>query len=452
MKKFFCILICLLSVCFSGWAVSFASDVKEFSLDNGIRVYYRKAENTDVCGISLVVSGGIIYLPEEKSGLENALFTMMTRGSKFYSNNELKNFKYNTQGSISSSSGTYGSVYSMNCLSKYFDETFERFSDGFLNPGFEEKEYNLLMQEESQSVQYVMNDPESLLFYYAKKMIYDGHPYSTSASVTPDSIENITVKEMKELLDKIQDSRRIKIVACGDFDSDMLYKKLNKAFGRIKTGTYELKSFEVPEIKIEGKPVILSHPDAKKAGYVMRIFPSPSVRNQDYYVCPLINSIYNDVLYNIVREDKGVCYAPSTFNTSSEAAFGGEFLYKVSNLKDFKAAVLQAQKYMKENKIVSTRNSKNEYVFDRIEDRLNGYKNKYINGKYATQATVAGVIGRMCAGLLQFDDVFASDKVTEKVKAVTAEDILRVFNKYWCEQPGMWFAVVAPEEESEICF
>lgn len=72
--------------------------------------------------------------------------------------------------------------------------------------------------------------------------------------------------------------------------------------------------------------------------------------------------------------------------------------------------------------------------------------------KYSTQDTPLGVASRMCAGILQFEDVYASEKLTQKVKSASASDILKVFNEYWQGDSSRWFAVVAPEEENELSF
>ena len=41
----------------------------------------------------------------------------------------------------------------------------------------------------------------------------------------------------------------------------------------------------------------------------------------------------------------------------------------------------------------------------------------------------------------------AYTSMVDKIHAVTEDDVLRVFNKYWIEQPARWFAVVGPESE-----
>ena len=428
------------------------SDVEVVKLDNNIPVYIKNIRDSNVSSISIVVRGGVLYLEPELSGLELALFTMMCRGSKLYSYEEIQNFEYRTLGGVSCNSGRYGSVLTMNCLNKYFDETLNLFVDAFMAPSFGPKEYDLLIQDYNQNVQHMLNEPSSMLFYYANQMVYDGHPYGVSYSVTPDSIKNITIAELKKLHKQILDSRRISIVATGSFNKKELVKKLNAQLGKIPFGDYELKEQEIPSVKIKGNPVVLSHPNARGTGYILRLFNSPSIHSEDYPVCRLIESIYSNILYNVVREKNGICYTPSSFVSSSDAPYGGEYLYRVSNLTDFKSAIKEAQDIMISGKTISSRDKNGNYIFEDLSSRLLGYKNTYINQKYSAQASVSGVNSRMCAGLLQFDDIEASQKLTEKVKKVSVDDILRVFKKYWLTDEYQWFAVVSPEDEGNLKF
>ena len=58
----------------------------------------------------------------------------------------------------------------------------------------------------------------------------------------------------------------------------------------------------------------------------------------------------------------------------------------------------------------------------------------------------------MAGSLLQFGDVSYSDMLTEKVKAITVQDVKRVFKKYWIDESSRWFAVVGPADEEKSTF
>lgn len=429
-----------------------ADSNEKLLLENCIPLYVKKIENSRICAVSIVVSGGILYYSPEYSGIENAVFNMMTAGSKNYSKQQLQSFSYYTQGGISSSSNRYGSTLSMSCIDSYFEQTLDILVDGFINPLFDEKEFALMIQSFNQNVQYILNEPRSMLFYYADKILYEGTPFASETNVTPESIKNITIENMKNFHESLMDSRRISIVAVGNFDENLLVKKLNEKIGKISAKKSDLLKFKEQKLNISGEPVVLFNKDAKKSGFVIRTFDSPSVRSEDYAAARLIELIYSDILYNVVRERDGICYTPSSFVFSSDCAFGVEELYRVSDLKRFNNSLKDSRKIMMEGKVVSGKDSSGNFTFASLEEKLEGYKNKYINMKYSTQDTSLGVASRMCAGILQFEDIYASEKLTQKVKNVTVSDILKVFNEYWQGDSFRWFAVVAPEEENEISF
>lgn len=424
----------------------YGSEPELFTLDNGIPVYVKHNDQSQLTAVYGVIKGGVQYLTAETSGLEDAVLSLMATGSRKYSYEDLKKFGYETNGGFENYSINDGSVYGMSCITKYFDETFDRYEDCFFEPSFEKKQYDLLMQDYNQNVTSTMNDPSGMLGYYIQQMIYAGHPYSARTSVTVDSIENITLAAIQSHYRTLLDKRRIAFVASGNLDTEKLIEFLNRRFGKLKALSGPLPEENIPGISIEGEPVVLFHQSAAGGAQIMRAFKTPDVRDEDYPVARIVEDIYSDVLYNIVREKYGICYTPSSVISSSDAAFGVEALYRTSNIKDARGAVEEARKMMAEGTVVCGKDRNGNILTEALEGRLEGYKNKYVNGKYISQATVGGVCSRMAASLLQFGDIGSADEITVKAKKCSAEDVLRVFRKYWVEEPGQWFAVVGPED------
>lgn len=425
-----------------------ASDVELYHLANGIPVYYKNDAESKMTCVYVVVKGGILYLTPETSGLENSVFDLMTMGSRKYSYEKIKSFFYETQGGFTNYSINDGSVFGMTCISKYFDESFDIFEDSFFQPLFSEKQYELLEHSLQSSVAKTMNDPSGMLGYYMSQMIYSGHPYEAKTSVTQDSIENITLDAIKAYYKTLLDSRRINIVVSGNIDSEKIIKVLDKKFGKLGSQKTPLKEDVIPEIKIQGKPVVLCHQSASGAGFLFRAFRTPAVTDPDYAVARIVCAVYSDLLFNVVREKYGICYSSWSDITSSDAAFGYESLYRITNFKDFNAALTEARTMMQNGKLISGKDKDGNYITESLESRLEGYKNKYINGKYMTQQTVGGVCSRMAASLLQFGDVTSADQLNVTAKNCRAEDVLRVFNKYWIEESSQWFCVTGPEDET----
>ncbi len=429
---------------------AFAGESEKFTLKNGIPVYIKNNEESELCAVYAVIKGGVEYLTPETSGLEASVLALMSMGSKDYSYEDLKSFSYETQGGFSSYSINDGSVFGMSCISKYFEKTFDRFADSFFYPEFSEREYEILMQGYRQNVAAKMNEPSGIMFYYMNKIVYTGHPYEASTEVTQDSIENITLKAIKNYYPTLKDSRRISFVATGNIDSKKLVELLDGTFGKIKPLSVPLKPGSVPEIKISGKPVVLVHQSASGAGYALRVFASPKVDSPDYPVARLAANIFSDVLFNVVREKYGICYTPSSSVSSSDAPFGYDFLFRVSNFEQLSQAMAESRSFMEKGILISGKDKNGEYITEPLENRLQGYKNSYINRKYSTQNTCSGVASRMAASLLQFGDIDSADALTDIVKKCTAEQVVSAFKKYWIEESSRWFAVVGLESEESV--
>lgn len=433
--------------------ISFAGEAgktEKFLLKNGIPVYVKDNKESELCAVYAVISGGVEYLSPETSGLESAVLSLMTMGSKNYSYEELKSFAYETQGGFSSYSINDGSVYGMSCILKYFDKTFARFADSFFYPEFSEREYEILMQGYRQKVAQQMNDPSGMLFYYMNKMIYSGHPYAAGTEVTQDSVDNITLDAIKTHYKTLKDSRRISFVAAGNVDSRKLVENLNKTFGTLTPLPSPLKSTAIPGIKIDGKPVVLVHSGACGAGHALRVFASPEVDSEDYPVARIAANIFSDVLFNVVREKYGICYTPSSSVSSSDAPFGYEFFFRTTNFGELSKALEEAREFMEKGILISGKDRNGAYRTEPLESRLQGYKNSYINRKYSTQNTCGGVASRMAASLLQFGDIDSADALTDIVKNCSAGQVISVFKKYWIDETSEWFAVVGPDEEENV--
>lgn len=446
-KRFFSILIFF---CFDFLFFS-ESKISSFKLQNEIPVFVRHEESSNFKTLSVVVSGGINYYSYEESGLEKAVFDLIPLGSKNYSYQELIDFEYRTRSSIFSRTTKNGSVFSLNCIDYYFDKTFDIFEDAFFNPLFTEKEFTNLKNDYILSIQQMMNTPVNMLIYYATKMIFENHPYSISSTVLPESIENITLSKIKTYYNSLLNSKRIAIIATGDFNIEELKLKLNNQFGKIPKKE-DLKVLNFENVAVSGNPAVFIHPTAKKSGEVIRFFKAPSPTDDDFYDFEIASNIYSDVLFNVVREHFGDCYTPQASSTGGKVSLGYELLSSVSNIKDFAKHLKIARNIMQNGNIVSGKDNSGNFILEPISKRIESYKNSYINSKFVGEQTLLSLNLRMAYSYLNYSDIKKSEELFERVKTVSADSVQTAFNKYFVNETSRYFAVVAEDEENIISF
>ncbi|MBO7123560.1 MAG: insulinase family protein [Treponema sp.] len=406
-----------LAICLFSCSAPVAKDGLAFTLQNGVPVYYKNVDSTRISSVVICVKGGTLLFPRDQSGIEKELFELMSHGGWKYHYKDLTKLSYDKNIDIVSGSSYSGSSLSVSCVSNYFDLAIDALLSCFLNPLFDQTEYDNIMTECDQGIQRRSNDPESLLFYTINKEIYKDHPLGTSSIVLPESRANMTLENLKAHYKKIIDARRLFVVAAGDVNLKKLRRALEKSLAKVSAGQEEFVLPEIPQIAISGEKVSLTTPALPKAsGHIALVFKSPSVFSEDLIVARLAASMYNESLFNVIRTKHGACYTPSASVGFSPAPYGMVFLYRVSDMKNAASYVPQAQK---------------DFLQSDIEGKLNGYIKKYVNSAYQNQMTCASIAGRSASAILTFGDMDAFDKMAESAKSVSAEDIRRVFAEYF---------------------
>ncbi len=434
---------------------SISDGIKKTTLKNGIPVYIKKDETKKISTVQIVAKGGLSHLSPETSGLEDALFTIMGSSSENYDFNTRQVMHFQTNASISASCKSTGSILSLNVLNSYFDKMLPVLVDGFLNPKYEEQFYKNMMTSYENEVHSTLNDPQTLLSYTAVSDIYKNHPYEANVFVTPDSIKNLTVQNMKKLHSLILDPSNLIVVAVGNIDEGKFIDFLNKNIGRIHLTTLgHVPAKEIPPLKIkESEPTILTHESSRGTGFVVRVFEAPSNTVLEEYIPACIASdIYSDIMYSVVRDSHGICYTPYSYTVGSKAPVGIEFLVNLSNYEDFTYSMDTARQLMAYGMIINGTNPGGSYSFRPIENVLESYKNKLINSTYSSQATTSSIASTISISLMHYNDLTCNDKQIEQIRNTTAQQVKDVFKKYWVDSPARWYVIVGPEDKDKLLF
>ena len=398
-----------------------------FSLKNGIPVYYKSVDSTKMASVIICVKGGTLMFGRDYSGIESRLFELMSRGSQKYSYDDLQRLAYDKHISISRSSAFSGSFFELSCISNYLDQALDAFLDCFLRPSFDQTQFDNMMTECDQGLQRMQNDPQSLLFYTINKEIYKDHPLGTSASVLPESRSNITMQNLKEHYAKILDAKRIFVVAAGDVNLRKLRRALEKSLGKVAVLNDDFSLPQIPPLKIAGPKISLATPTLPKgSGHIAVAFKSPAIGSPDLPAARIAALAYDQSLFNIVRTKYGACYTPSTSVGFSPAPCGFVFLFRVSDMKN-------AATYLPE--------AEDDFLNGDLEPALLGYVKKYVSSAYQNQTTCASIAGRSASALLAFDDIDGFDKIAEKTRALTAEEVKKVFKEYWLSNDKRIFEI-----------
>ncbi|MGL4986927.1 MAG: M16 family metallopeptidase [Treponemataceae bacterium] len=455
-KKFILFFIILLTsfsqVLISNTEASFLKknekDFSTYTLNNKIPVIFKKNPESKTITLKIISKSLSPFLKPEDSGSESLLFTMMTKGSKKYTNDYVQALLYQKQASFTAESNQNGSSLTLSVISNYFNDFYPVFEDGFLFPRISAEDFEVVINTEKQRLFDQQNTPFSLLQYTIRQNIYKNHPFAVSPQSTPKSLPNIQRLKLKYLHAKIMNASRLTIIATGNFDEKRLLDQLNKSFSFIDTQHIEDIILHSPITK--GNPILTTSQSSKNTGFLARVFPAPSIDDKDYFPSLLAASIFQEILFNTVREKYGACYSIGTNIVPSKASYGLVYVYRASNINDLPKYISEAESIMAKGEVIVNRMPSGNFELAKINTRLDGFKNSLINSLFVSIKTNSGVATQIANGLflLNMPDHYIT--AVPKIREVTVDDIKRVFDKYWLSSDRQWFIVTGPEDAKKV--
>ncbi|MCQ8184053.1 M16 family metallopeptidase [Parvularcula maris] len=275
-----------------------------------------------------------------------------------------------------------------------------------------------------------------------KKALYPSdHPYSWTTIGQLEDLQAATLDDLREFYDRYYGASNATLAIAGDFDPAEMKEKVRYWFGEIRAGE--------PVSAMAPRPVTL---EADKSLYwednfatlpELRITrPSVEEMNGDEIALDVLSQLLagtkSSPLYQVVVEERKLAPGIAAYNSSQEIA--GEFTIRVrassgQDLDAVRAAIQEGLERFEEEGI--------------DPDALRRIKNEQETGLYAGISTVLGKANALAAANEFNGDPAYELQKAAKLQAVTAEDIMRVYERYVKDQPAVYTSFV-PKGQTEL--
>jgi len=294
-------------------------------------------------------------------------------------------------------------------------------SDRFLNPVFREffKERDVVMEERRLGLE---TRPMGKLIEDFTAAAFKAHPYHHSVVGHMSDVEKITRKDVEEYFKKFYGPSNLTVGIVGDVKAEEVFKLAEVYFGRIPSGPKpEAVRTKEPEQWGERRVIV----ETKSQPIMIVGYHCPDARHKDSRPLEAMANIIgqgrssrlNQVL---VKEKKVAVAVVSIFGFPSD---------KFSNLTVFYA--------------VPSRGHTSAEFLELIDEEIEKIKKESVTPEELTKfkrGAVKGILSQMksnsrMAALLTYADVVLGDwklmfEQIEEIRAITAEDVKRVANKY----------------------
>ena len=286
----------------------------EFTLENGIKVFYIKDELPQL-HVVVSVGFGTLYEKKNTAGLSELLAASLSLGgSRKYPGGKLHESVESLGGKISVGSSWEATVISMKVLSRFREEALDILADLLSSPNLNTGDINSARLLQIEKIRRKSDSPDETAIEKAREIIFDGEGYgSVPTAEKVGSFSDILVRETWE---KYFVSGNILVgVSSGD-DLPLIRKGLSEKLSVIRKGNrvrYDADRDALQKRMREKSSKIFFLPKNIPQSTIVLGTVAPEIDRQSQYPLSLMNYIlgegsFNSRLMNEIRVKKGLAY------------------------------------------------------------------------------------------------------------------------------------------------
>ncbi|MFH1937661.1 MAG: pitrilysin family protein [Bacteroidota bacterium] len=418
---------------------------EKYTLPNGLDVILHVDRSDPIVALAIQFHVGSNREVEGRTGFAHLFEHMMFQKSENVGEDQFFKIIQDAGGTLNGGTGndatTYFEVVPNNALEKILWLESDRM--GYMINTVTQNAFSIqqnVVQNEKR--QYVDNAHYGFTSWVIATNLYPkGHPYSWTVIGEMEDLTNATIEDVKAFHQQWYVPNNATLVLAGDFDVVEAKKLIEKYFGEIPRGGEITDPEPIPGTLDE--TIKLYHEDNfAKAPQFRMIWPTVEDYSDDAYalnyLAELLSQGKKAPLYKVLEKEKKLSSSQYAYNNAQEIA--GSFNIVVTanegvSLKEVEGAINDAFRMFEETGFT-------EADLERIKAGLE-------TSFYNRISSILGKSFQLASYNEQRNDPSYYKVDLERTKAVTKEDILRVYNKYIKDKPFLATSFV-PKGQLEL--
>ena len=252
------------------------------------------------------------------------------------------------------------------------------------------------------------------------------HPYGFPGIGWASDIENITVKQFKEFYERYYSPANMTVAIVGDIQPDEVVQMAQKYFGQLSPGTPapKIRTVEPPQVGERRVQV-----EWESNPYILFGYHRPSVNHKDDLVFDVISFLLStgrtSQLYKHLVEEQQLAVQVSTSASFPGQKYPTLFLFVGIPLAPHSLEELE-QALDAEIELLKT---------TPVDERdLQKVINNMEAGFIESLSSNSGLASQLCFAQAVMGDWRAIEDQLERIKMISAEDVMRVANEYFTKQ------------------
>ena len=377
----------------------------------------RDSKETPVVTAILFIKGGSSAVPANESPASEsfAMRLIPESGSELTSKQHFRRVMLRMVSAFGGQDGRDFSVLTMRSTREHFDTTWKFFAGMIVHPTVDKVEFQNLQRNSLATYEGGREDPDQLSKIVLDSVYFVGHPYGRR--VTKEEIEAQTPEHVLEYYKSIMVKSRFLLVVVGNISRSELEKKMIRdGLTSLPEGKYVPINIPVPPKS--NSPGAYFPPFERRlpTKYVVGFHRIPTKDDPDYYPYVRLRNFFGGFLFQHLRVQTNLAYAPNNEDVESRAAvemISFQTPYVDSAIK----LIYKDVDFFQQNTL--------------LESAIKGNVMKWATSNYLKQETTgeqAGAIGQAQLSTGSWRNAFIS---FDKLAQVKPEDITRVALKYY---------------------
>lgn len=417
-----CVRLFLISVFLFIPLNTFALEVNEYKLENGLTVLIVEEHKAPVATFQVWYRAGSRYEPYGKSGLGHLLEHMMFKGTSRYSQKLFSRIVQNNGGTDNAYTTEDYTVYFQTFPSDRVilsvDLEADRMQNLILDPKEIFLEKNVVIEE--RRLEYEDN-PQNSLFEEVVAASFKAHPYQRPVIGWISDLKSIRRDDLYDYYKAYYSPENAFIVVAGDIKADEMIGKIRSSFRNIPTGyPKKTSSFSEPEQRSEIRVLLRREAELP---YILIAYHTPSFPDEDCYALEVLDMILSggksSRLYKSLVYEKNIALDAGSdyigYNRDPYLFFIDATVSPGNDIKEVEDSI-----YAEIEKITKEPPTERE-----IQKAKNQIESSFIMGQDSidTLAERYGMFEILGGWRL-------TDKYLECIRKVKPEDVLRAAKKY----------------------
>jgi zinc protease len=395
---------------------------EKITLSNGVSVLLHPNTESRVVCVKAASLGGLRAEPEALQGLTELMSRTWTGGTKSKTEMQINQEIEEIAAGLSPVGGRNSIGLGLDVLSSFQEKGRELFIDNLLNPQFPTEVVEREKMVQLEQIKNRKDNAAQLAIRQFMEALYGNLPYSRDMLGSEESLRKIGAKEIQAVWKKALVRKNLTLILAGPYD-DKWVKVLETATSALPEGEKFEKRW-TPQFPAAPKTVFQA--SEKEQSHLIYAFPGLTLEDKDRFALEIMQSILagqGGRLFLELRDKNSLAYSVSPL--SMEGIEPGYFGAYIGCSPDKVTKALEMMK-IEFKKLTDTKVPEKEIL----------RAQRYVVGRHDIdlQRTSAQ------ASSLLYDDIYGLDfretfKVSEKIFAVTAEDVQRVARRIFSGVP-----------------